>query len=47
MLTPPTVSGVFSMFLQGLVGAMLTFAAIIAGSAATMKYEYWRMMREA
>ena len=29
------------------VGAMLTFAAIVAGSAATMKYEYWRMMREA
>ena len=29
------------------VGAMLTFAAIVLGAAAAMKYEYWRMMREA
>jgi uncharacterized membrane protein YedE/YeeE len=28
------------------LGSILTFAAIIAGAAATMKYEYWRMMRE-
>ena len=28
------------------VGSMLTFAAIVAGSAATMKYQYWRMSRE-
>jgi len=28
------------------LGSMVTFAAIIAGSAATMKYEYWRMMSE-
>jgi uncharacterized membrane protein YedE/YeeE len=28
------------------VGSILTFFAIIAGAAATMKYEYWRMMRE-
>jgi uncharacterized membrane protein YedE/YeeE len=27
-------------------GSMLTFFAIVAGSAATMKYQYWRMMRE-
>ncbi len=27
-------------------GSILTFAAIIAGAAGTMKYEYWRMMRE-
>jgi hypothetical protein len=28
------------------LGSLLTFAAIVAGSAATMKYQYWRMMRE-
>ena len=28
------------------VGSMLTFAAIVAGAVATMKYQYWRMMRE-
>ena len=28
------------------LGSMLTFAAIIAGSAATMKYQYWKIMRE-
>jgi uncharacterized membrane protein YedE/YeeE len=28
------------------LGSILTFAAIIAGAAATMKYEYWRLMRE-
>ncbi len=27
-------------------GSMLTFLAIIAGSAATMKYQYWKMLRE-
>lgn len=27
-------------------GSMLTFLAIVGGSAATMKYQYWRMMRE-
>jgi uncharacterized membrane protein YedE/YeeE len=29
------------------VGSMLTLAAIIAGAAGTMKYQYWRMMQEA
>ena len=29
------------------LGSMLTFAAIIAGAAATMKIQYWLMMREA
>ncbi len=29
------------------VGSMLTFAAIVAGAAGTMKYQYWKMMREA
>ncbi len=28
-------------------GSILTFFAIIAGAAATMKLEYWRLMREA
>jgi hypothetical protein len=29
------------------LGSIITFLAIVAGAAATMKYEYWRMMREA
>jgi hypothetical protein len=29
------------------VGSMLTFAAIVTGAAATMKFQYWKMMREA
>jgi uncharacterized membrane protein YedE/YeeE len=28
------------------LGSILTFAAIIAGSALTMKYQYWRITRE-
>jgi uncharacterized membrane protein YedE/YeeE len=28
------------------LGSFLAFAAIVAGAAATMKYQYWRMMRE-
>ena len=28
------------------LGSILTFVAIIAGSAATMKWQYWRMARE-
>ena len=28
------------------LGSILTFAAIIVGSAATMKWQYWRMMRQ-
>ncbi|MEW6163874.1 MAG: YeeE/YedE family protein [Pseudomonadota bacterium] len=28
------------------IGSIITFVAIVAGAAATMKYEYWRMMRE-
>lgn len=28
------------------LGALLTFLAIVAGAAATMKYQYWRMMQE-
>lgn len=29
------------------MGSMLTFIAIVAGAAATMKLQYWRMMKEA
>jgi hypothetical protein len=29
------------------LGSIITFVAIIAGSAATMKIQYWKMMREA
>ena len=29
------------------VGSMLTFLAIVIGSAGTMRFQYWRMMREA
>jgi uncharacterized protein len=28
------------------LGSLLTFVAIVAGSAGTMKYQYWRMMQE-
>jgi uncharacterized membrane protein YedE/YeeE len=28
------------------VGSILSFFAIVAGAAATMKYQYWRMLRE-
>jgi uncharacterized membrane protein YedE/YeeE len=28
-------------------GSMLAFAAIVAGAAGTMKFQYWRMMQEA
>jgi|LNFM01.1.fsa_nt_gb uncharacterized protein len=28
------------------LGSFLAFAAIVAGAAATMKYQYWRLMRE-
>lgn len=28
------------------IGSILTFIAIVAGAAATMKFQYWRMMQE-
>ena len=28
------------------LGSIVTFLAIVAGAAATMKYEYWKLMRE-
>jgi len=42
-----TVGQGISGFSTLALGSILTFAAIIAGSAATMKYQYWKIMREA
>jgi hypothetical protein len=28
------------------LGSLITFVAIIGGAAATMKWQYWRMVRE-
>jgi uncharacterized membrane protein YedE/YeeE len=28
------------------LGSILTFAAIVAGAVAAMKFQYWRLMRE-
>ena len=28
------------------LGSFITLLAIVAGAAATLKYEYWRLMRE-
>ena len=37
------VSGVSTLA----IGSILTFFAMVIGSASTMKYQYWRMMRQA
>ena len=42
-----TVGQGISGFSTLALGSILTLGAIIAGSAATMKWQYWRMMREA
>ncbi len=42
-----TVGQGISGFSTLALGSILTFAALVAGSAATMKWQYWRMMREA
>jgi len=42
-----TVGQGISGFSTLALGSILTFVALIAGSAATMKWQYWRMMREA
>lgn len=42
-----TVGQGISGFSTLALGSILTFAAIIAGSATTMKYQYWKIMREA
>ncbi len=42
-----TVGQGISGFSTLAAGSIVTFVAIIAGSAATMKWQYWRMTREA
>ena len=42
-----TVGQGISGFSTLAVGSMITFVSIVAGAAATMKFEYWRMLREA
>ena len=42
-----TVGQGISGFSTLALGSIVTFAALVAGSAATMKWQYWRMMREA
>lgn len=41
-----TVGQGISGFSTLALGSILTFVAIVAGAAATMKWQYWRMMRE-
>jgi uncharacterized membrane protein YedE/YeeE len=41
-----TVGQGISGFSTLAVGSIMTFVAIIAGAAATMKYQYWRIMQE-
>ena len=41
-----TVGQGISGFSTLAVGSIMTFVAIVAGAAATMKFEYWRMLRE-
>jgi len=41
-----TVGQGISGFSTLAVGSITTFVAIVAGAAATMKFEYWRMLRE-
>jgi uncharacterized membrane protein YedE/YeeE len=42
-----TVGQGISGFSTLALGSILTFVCIVAGAAATMKWQYWRMMREA
>jgi uncharacterized membrane protein YedE/YeeE len=42
-----TVGQGISGFSTLALGSILTFAAIVAGSAATLKYQYWKIMRDA
>src|SRR5512134_3302483 len=41
-----TIGQAISGFSTLALGSILTFFAIVAGSAATMKYQYWRLSRE-
>jgi hypothetical protein len=42
-----TVGQAITGFSTLALGSILTFVAIVAGAAATMKIQYWRLMREA
>ena len=42
-----TVGQGISGFSTLALGSIVTFAAIVAGAAATLKFQYWRLMREA
>ncbi|MBS1140061.1 MAG: YeeE/YedE [Proteobacteria bacterium] len=42
-----TVGQGISGFSTLALGSIVTFLAIVAGSAATLKFQYWRLMREA
>jgi uncharacterized membrane protein YedE/YeeE len=42
-----TVGQGISGFSTLALGSIVTFLAIVAGAAATLKFQYWRMMREA
>jgi uncharacterized protein len=42
-----TIGQAISGFSTLALGSIVTFLAIVAGSAATMKYQYWRLTREA
>jgi hypothetical protein len=41
-----TIGQAISGFSTLALGSILTFFAIVAGSAATMKYQYWRLSKE-
>jgi uncharacterized protein len=41
-----TIGQAISGFSTLALGSIITFLAIVAGSAATMKYQYWRLSRE-
>ena len=41
-----TIGQAISGFSTLALGSIMTFFAIVAGSAATMKYQYWRLSRE-
>ena len=41
-----TVGQGISGFSTLALGSIITFASVVAGSAATMKYQYWKMLRE-
>jgi uncharacterized protein len=42
-----TVGQGISGFSTLALGSIITFLAIVAGAAVTLKFQYWRLMREA